>query len=45
VFTRSSGNPTSLANPFVTHVNPALWWFVLVAFVAAFVLVNWLVKI
>jgi hypothetical protein len=35
-----SHDPTSLANPFVAHVNPALWRFVLVTFVAASVRVQ-----
>jgi len=35
-----SGNPARLTNPFVAHVDPALWRFILVTFVAAFVRVQ-----
>jgi hypothetical protein len=35
-----SRNPARLTNPFMAHVNAALWRFILVTFVAAFVRVQ-----
>jgi hypothetical protein len=38
-------NPTGLANPFMPHVNPALWWFDFITFIATFKFMNWLVAV
>jgi hypothetical protein len=38
-------NPTTLANPFMPHVNTALWGLDFITLITAFVLVNWLVAV
>jgi len=35
MFACQTHDPAGLANPFVTHVNAALWWFALITFVAS----------
>jgi hypothetical protein len=40
---RGSKNPTSLTNPFMTHVNAAFRWFGFIAFITSSEFVNWLI--
>jgi hypothetical protein len=37
------GNPTTLANPLVPHINPALGGLYFIALIATFILVNGLI--
>jgi len=40
---RTSKNPTSLANPFMTHVNAAFRWFGFITFITSFKFMNGLI--
>jgi hypothetical protein len=37
--------PTRLTNPFMPHINPALWGLDFITFIATFILVNWLIAV